>query len=182
MSAFTPEEWYLMLSPYSWKKWFSHFPWNQGTGGHPVFVCVLVTSELIFNHIWNRIWRRNILQKLTVRGCCTKAWTQSHLGFLVWNQNSIIKLMVVFLYYIFLHVRNSSVLEWDGCLKMTVHSSVLLTAQTPSRNTSDQMGACPQVREQRYRMHVLLHHALTKITFAPSESPSSWPGPSSGPR
>lgn len=44
-------------------------------------------------------------------------------------------------------IRNSSVLEWDGCLKMTVHSAVHLTAQTPSRNTSDQMGACLQVRE-----------------------------------
>lgn len=53
MSAFRPKEWYPTLSPYSWNKWFSWF--SCGIMCHTVFVCTLLTSELISYQIWKSL-------------------------------------------------------------------------------------------------------------------------------
>lgn len=59
--------------------------------------CVCVCTGNIWTHFQPHL-KKNLKKEhftKTDRGHYTKAWTQSHLSFLVWNQNSIIKLMVV---------------------------------------------------------------------------------------
>lgn len=71
MSALTSKELYSTLSSCSWKKWFS---FSSGIKALVVtlFVCTLVTSQLISSQVQNHFIKVTVKE----RRDCTNTWTQ----------------------------------------------------------------------------------------------------------